>query len=39
MAESSGRIKTVRSNEDFKKELREAGDKLVVAEFFSDQLE
>ena len=37
MAEASGRIKHIDSDEDFEKELREAGDKLVVVEFFSEE--
>ena len=37
MAEASGRIKIIKSDEDFEKELREAGDRLVVADFFSDE--
>ena len=38
MAEASGRIrKIIDSDEDFEKEMREAGDKLVVVEFFSEE--
>lgn len=37
MAEASGRIKTIKSDEDFEKELRKAGDRLVIADFFSDE--
>ena len=38
MAEASSRIrKIIDSDEDFEKEMREAGDKLVVVEFFSEE--
>lgn len=37
MAEASGRIKTIKSDEDFEKELRKAGDRLVIVDFFSDE--
>ena len=37
MAEASGRIKLISSDEVFEKELREAGDKLVVVDFFSEE--
>ena len=37
MAEASGRIKHINSDEDFEKELRQTGDKLVVVEFFSEE--
>ena len=37
MAEAIGRIKIINRDEDFEKELGEAGDKLVVVDFFSDE--
>ena len=37
MAEASGRIKLIDSDEAFEKELHEAGDKLVVVDFFSEE--
>ena len=37
MAEASKRIKAVKSEGEFEKELQEAGNRLVVAEFFSTE--